>query len=331
MVTLNVEHQPGQYKLPIEVDPTTFDTQVLVIHNGLTYQSRWKVDTSNGEEGPFYFSEGANFGIRDLHGENTSPEYKAGEWGGFQYMTQGESAIYDVHVTSSLSDGGHGFEAVARFSNKVRTGKNEPSASHLDSYSEGSWPGWELCMLAGCAIPTEVTSEIAENSYGLIQQASRTGNYYMDAELWGAWVYIVQTKNSTVSFDTTDSEIAGVPNALYGIEHWVRGAAGVVKGLAKDPGIGISEIGFSSVNESKWGIAESFPYPSTTLYEGVICPKEETRTVNLSGLPDGKDTVTFSGQNATDTKALAAKVSATVYVDNTAPHNIVLSGLPTTK
>jgi tripartite motif-containing protein 71 len=331
MVTLNVEHRPGQYKLPIEVDPTTYDTQVLVIHNGLTYQSRWKVGTSNGKEGPFHFSESPNFGIRDYHGENTSPEYVDGEWGGYAYTTQGESSIYDVHVTSSLTDEGHGFEARAQLTNKVKTGKNEPSASHLDSYSEGSWPGWALCMLPECAVPSEVTSEIEGNSYSLVQFATRTGNYTMNAELWGAWVYIVQTKNSTVSFDTIDSEIAGVPNALYGTEHWVRGAAGVVKGLAKDPGIGISELGFSSVNESKWGISESFLYPSTALCEGVICPKEETRTVNLSGLPDGKNTVTFNGQNATDTKAQAAKVSATVYVDNTAPHNIVLSGLPTTK
>jgi RHS repeat-associated protein len=330
-VTLNVEHRPGQYKLPIEVDPTTYDTQVLVIHNGATYQSRWKVGTSNGHEGPFHFSEGSNFGIRDLHTENSSPEYQAGEWGGFAYTTQGESSIYDVHVTSSLTDEGHGFEAQAKLTNNVHTGKNEPSASHLDSYSEGSWPGWELCMLSGCGVPTEVTKEIEENSYSLVQYATRTGNYYMDAELWGAWVYIVQTKNSTVSFDTTDPEIAGVPNALYGAEHWVRGAAGVVKGIAKDTGIGVSELGFSSANESKWGLSESFPYPATALCEGVICPKEETRTVNLSGLPDGKDTVTFSGQNATDTKALAAKTSATVYVDNTPPHNITLSGLPSTK
>jgi tripartite motif-containing protein 71 len=330
-VTLGVEHQPGQYRLPIEVDPTTYDTQVLAIHNGLTYQSRWKAYTSSGKEGPFYFSEGSNFGIRDLHGENTSPGYAAGEWGGFAYATQGESSIYDVHVTSSLSDGGHGFEARANLTNIVKTGKNEPSASHLDSYSEGSWPGWELCMLSGCAVPTEVTSEIAENSYSLLQYATRTGNYYMDAELWGAWVYIVQTKNSTVSFDTTDSEVAGIPNALYGSEHWVRGGAGVVKGLAKDPGIGISELDFSSANESKWGISEPFMYPSTALCQGVICPSEETRAVSLSGLPDGKDTVTFSGQNATDTKALAAKVSATVYVDSTVPRNIALFGLPTTK
>jgi RHS repeat-associated protein len=329
MVTLNVEHQPGQYKLPIEVDPTTLDTQVLAIHNGVTYQSRWKVDTSNGHEGPFYFSEGVSFGIRDYHGENTSPAYAAGEWGGFQYMTQGESAIYDVHVTSSLSDGGHGFEARSQLNNLVVTGKNEPMVSHLDSYSEGSWPGWELCMLSGCAIPTEVTPEIAGNYYTLLQLATRPGNYTMNAELWGAWVYIVQTKNSTVGFDTADPEIATVPNALYGTEHWVRGAAGVVKGIAKDPGIGISELGFSSVNESKWGLSEPFMYPNTALCQGVVCPQEETHTINLTGLPDGKDTVTFAGQNATDTKALAAKVSATVYVDNTAPHNVVLAGLPT--
>ncbi len=331
MVTLNVEHQPGQYKLPIEVDPTTYDTQVLAIHNGLTYQSRWKVGTSNGKEGPFYFSEGSNFGIRNFHGENTTPGYAAGEWGGFAYTTQGESSIYDVHVTSSLTDEGHGFEAQAKLTNKVKTGKNEPSASRLDSYSEGSWPGWELCMLAACVVPSEVTSEIAENSYSLIQYATRTGNYYMDAELHGAWVYIVQTKNSTTSFDMTDSEIAGVPNALYGAEHWVRGAFGAVKGLAKDPGIGISELGFSSANESKWGVSESFLYPNTALCQGVICPQEETRTVNLTGLPDGKDTVTFAGQNNTDTKAQAAKISATVYVDNTEPHNIALFGLPTSK
>jgi streptogramin lyase len=332
LVTLNVEHQPGQYKLPIEVDPTTLDTRLLdLLNGGVIYRSRWKVGTSNGHEGPFYFSEGFSFGIRDLHTENSSPGYAAGEWGGFAYTTQGESSIYDVHVTSSLSDGGHGFEAQAKLTNLVKTGKNEPSASRLYNYSEGSWPGWELCMLAGCAVPTEVTSEIAENSYSLIQYATRTGNYHMDAELWGAWVYIVQTKNSTVSFDTTDPEIAGVPNALYGTERWVRGVAGVVKGLAKDPGIGVSELGFSSVNESKWGLSETFLYPWSALCEGVICPKEVGRAVSLSGLPDGKDTVSFSGQNATDTKAQAAKVSATVYVDNTAPHNIVLSGLPTTK
>ncbi len=331
LITLTVEHQPGQYKFPIEVDPTTYDTQVVDIHNGVTYQSRWKVDTSNNKEGPFYFSESSSYGIRDYHGQGTSPEYQRGEWGGFAYETQGESAIYDVHLGSSFGDEGHGFENRAQIKNKTPTGKNEsPLEIRTNSYSEGAWPGWTLCILAECAVPGEVTPEIAENNVSLVQFASQTGNYTMDAELGGAYIYIVQTKNSAVSLDTTDPEIAGAPNALYGTEHWVKGT-GAVKGKATDPGIGLSEVGFTSPQESKWVDTEAFPYPASAECEGVICPREQNYAVNLTGLPDGKDTVTFSGQNDTDTKAQAAKISATVYVDNTPPHNIVLSGLPTSK
>ncbi len=331
LIALTVEHQAGQYKFPIEIDPTTYDTQVVDIHNGVTYQSRWKVDTSNGKEGPFYFSESSSYGIRDYHGQGTSPEYQRGEWGGFAYETQGESAIYDVHLGSSFGDEGHGFENRAQIKNKTPTGKNEsPLEIRTNSYSEGAWPGWTLCILAECAVPGEVTPEIAENNVSLAQFASQTGNYTMDAELGGAYIYIVQTKNSTVSLDTTDVQIAGVPNALYGTEHWVKGTA-AVKGKATDPGIGISEVGFTSPQETKWIDAEAFPYPATAQCEGVICPREQNYAVDLTGLPDGKDTVTFSGQNDTDTKAQAAKTSATVYVDNTPPHSILLSGLPASK
>ncbi len=312
------------------VDPTTDDTQVMVRdYNGITYQSHWKVDTSNGKEGPFYFSEPGD--IRDYHGENTVPAYVAGEWGGFAYTTQGESSIYEVKVASNFEDEGHGFENIAELTNKTKTGKNEAMSVRTLSYEEGGYLGWWVCMVESCTVPTEVTPEIKENSYSLIQYAGRSGNYTMNAELVGAQVYIVQTKNSTVGFDTTDPEVAGVPNALYGTEHWVKGVSGAIKGIAKDPGVGISEVKLSSPNETKWGLSESFMYPAANLCEGVICPQEETRTVNLSGLPDGKDTVTFAARNATDSEEQAAKESATVYVDNTPPHNIVLSGLPANK
>ena len=333
-IVLAVSLANNEYQYPIMVDPTVDDTQVLAIHDGVTYQTRWHVSAANSKgeqykegQGPFHFTESTSYGIRDYHGAGESPGYERGEWGGFDYETQGESAIYDVHVESAFDDEGHGFEDQAQIRNKVHTGTDESSLeTRTAAYNEESLPGWELCILAKCAVPAEVTSEIASNNMSLTQFASQTGNYTMDAELHSAYVDIVQTKSSSVSFDTTDKEVEGHQNALYGTEHWVNGSA-VAKGITTDPGIGVSEVAFTSSSEPSWSVSKSYPYPSTTVCQGVICPQEESFAGSLAGLPEGKDTLTFNGGNATDTRATDAKVSTTVYVDNAAPHGIVVTGL----
>ncbi len=325
-IVLAIGVTSDEYQYPVIVDPVVDDTQVKEIHNGVTYKSRWRVDTSNGHEGPFHFSEAR--GLRDYHEAGELPGYERGEWGGFDYETQGESAIYDVHVESSFGDEGHGFEDQAQIRNKVHTGSNEsPLEIRTGAFNEEYYPGWEFCILSKCAVPSEVTSEIASNNMSLIQFASQSGNYTMNAELYSAYVAIVQTRNSTVSLDTTDKEVEGRQNALYGSEHWVNSAAAVAKGTAVDPGIGISEVAFTSSNEPSWSVSKSYPYPSSAACEGVICPREESFSGSLSGLPEGKDTLTFGGGNATDTKTTDATISTTVYIDNSAPHNVVLTGL----
>ena len=63
-----VAGKSNEYQYPIEIDPTVIDTRMKVEHNGeFTYQSHWKVDTSNGKEGPFHFSEPNYTGIADRH------------------------------------------------------------------------------------------------------------------------------------------------------------------------------------------------------------------------------------------------------------------------
>src|ERR1700729_295547 len=198
VLVVAVEHEPGEYRMPIEVDPTVGDGRTIGEKNeGNVYQVNWKVDTSNGKEGPFHFGESIGEGLFDYHGEGESPAYNAGEWGGFEYATQGESAIYRAVLGAEMTDEGHGFENHAQIANNPPTGKNE---SPLETSTVNHT--FELCIESGCAVPGEVTKEISENNASVIQFASRSGNYSMWAELGGS-VDIVQTKNSSVSLDTS--------------------------------------------------------------------------------------------------------------------------------
>lgn len=327
VIVVGVPHEPGQFRLPIEVDPAVLDIHDHVMRDfSLTFQDHWKVDTSNGKEGPFHFWEPSEE-MADYHREGEAPEYHTAEWGGFSYEAQGESAVYRVVMTSRSSMDYDDFENRAQIVNKKYTGKNEsPLIMQTGPYLAEKW---EPCILSRCAVPGEVTPEIAENAFHFTQYATTTASRPFETG-FHANVYIVQTKNSTVSLDTTDEKVDGLPNALYGNEHWVNWDS-EVKGIAKDPGIGISEVEFWGPTGTAWKHSESFMYPASNTCKGVVCPQEESYAASLRSLPDGKDTVTFAGQNATDTKAQAATVSATVYVDNTSPHNIALLGIGASK
>jgi len=332
IIRLTVDHRAGEYQYPIIVDPVIGDEQLFVL--GKYFQSHWKVDTSDGHEGPFHFEEYPGEKIDDY---NDGEEIKEGEWGGFDYEAQGESSIYRLSHFSFEEEAAGGGDPIENWLNiQSKTGKTETNEK---GFQEDKWGNVEECTLEDTknnykehtweCVPNEVTPETAGNSLTFVQFAEKTTTESVVAAVTSADVWLVQTKNSTPSFDTSDVDIDGPhPNALYGSERWLPADQAYVKGIATDPGVGISEVKWTSPSDSSWKTVESFLYPShAEACQGVICKQEETNAEPLTGLPEGKDTVTFAARNATDAEAEDATTSATVYVDNAPPHGIKFSGL----
>jgi RHS repeat-associated protein len=324
LLRLTVKHRAGEYQYPIAVDPDVVaaDGQLGVLEG--YYQSHWKVETSDHKEGPFYFAEGSG-SIEDYTKESSS--LKRLEFAAIAYEAPGDSSI---EVAENLKASGSGAAHNADIESQLKiTGKNGKVEAGVDAYPEHfSFENLRLCTTELCKA-TEPTSEMEGNRLSFEQIAKEVSDPYVEQTyLESATVKLDQTGKSTAAFDTTDPEVSGHPNALYGTERWVSPSSGYVKGIATDPGIGVSEVKLTSTSAPKWGLAESFLYPSHSgACQGVICLKEETTPESLASLPEGKDTVTFSARNEAEDEAEAATASATVYVDSTIPHGISLTGL----
>ncbi|HTA12020.1 MAG TPA: DUF6531 domain-containing protein, partial [Solirubrobacteraceae bacterium] len=324
LLELTVRHRAGEYQYPIAVDPDVVATdEQLSVREGY-YQSRWKVETSNHKENPFYFTEGEHLIVLQTKEPSS---LKRGEFAILAYEAQGDSsieAVEDIRADSTGNAEGNDIETLVKI-----VGKGGKVEAGVEVWPEHSYvENLRLCTTESCkAIAPTVEGEGNSLSFEPIARAE-SDPYAFALLLESATVKLDQTGQTKVGFDKTDREIAGHPNALYGSERWVSPSSGYVKGIAADPGIGVSEVKWASSAESKWGVAESFLYPSHAgVCSGVICLKEESKVESLANLPEGEDLVTFGARNAADSESEATTISATVFVDSVKPHGITLTGL----
>jgi RHS repeat-associated protein len=325
VLELTVDRSAGEYLFPIEVDPTVVDSELLDEEESPTADSNWRADTSSGTYDPFCpYEEPTAKELIDTHSDCAGKNYVTGEWGAFGYETQGVSHIYGFIGETSAS--GSNIENNLFIASK---GSGVEAVTHYgSSYSKTKT---EVCVKSGCA--TGVVTESNEGNIAQYQQLATGTGAEFTSIMTGASVEILQEQSPTASFDTTDATLDGEKNVLYGSGSWLgkNWAGGVLKATTSDPGIGVSEIDFTSPNSSGWELKEQYLWPSAKALEackGVQCKQSETwgpSCCEVLDLPNGEDTLDVKAKNATGAYGSA---STKIKVDFAAPYNITLTGIP---
>ncbi|HTA97090.1 MAG TPA: RHS repeat-associated core domain-containing protein [Solirubrobacteraceae bacterium] len=309
-LVLDVSASPGEYQYPIVVDPTI--NEAGEIEHKILFGKTWGFFTENpavfvGNE--FEFTHG-EWGVKDV----VAKSVKAAERAFFYYATQGESRIYTATATTSFEGfAGSKMEDVLGIEN-VHTATAEASKSWIENYAA---PEEKLCVLAGCATGTVNSSN--NKSEVFYTQAARETNEFAGgtAKMFSATIGILQEAGPTASFTP--------------IEHWVRPNSfktGVTLN-ATDPGLGVYSVGISAPNTPSWKPSYFNPFYECKGVQCNECYSEGCGAgaigAGLEGLPDGEDVI--EGK-AKDPVGLSATTKTTVKIDNAAPYNIAISGLP---
>jgi RHS repeat-associated protein len=320
---VSVNHRAGGYQYPIAVDPTVEDKAMLLKTESAA--GNWAFGRSSSSA-PFSSNCGNCLNV-DANGS-----YLPGEYGYLEYRTQHQSRIYGV--TASVTEEQYYVEATLAMSLSLRHGAEiEKNEAFPPKPGPTYYEAVKVCIETGCtAAPVNASHE--ENSVVFKLEAQKSGSFG-SGMISSVAVQINQEKAPTVSVDTTDSKFGTAPNGAYP-GHWASGNNAKVGLIANDPGIGISADSFSSPQEVSWGHA----FSAVPGCEGAQCNEcwnyeakceaghssgKEPLTYSLKGLPDGKDTIEAKVEDAT---TLAASTSVTVSMDSSAPHNITLTGLP---
>lgn len=317
----------GEYDYPIDVDPTVEAWTSLGLnwkfHNQSYGNSWWEFYTPYES----VFGSGANKGYLLIAAANA---HTAGQWGEFYYQTQRASQIYGVDTyTTDTSEG----EALKHESETIETLLYIDSAKGVEStvakLPVNGHAETKLCV-EPCSSP-KVETERQSNLVVFEQYAAASATYNpTSSEMSNASVNIVQEKGPSVSLNSTSEKLSGSPNLLYSGK-WVSTKMGryAVGASATDPGLGIWAEKWSSPSAPKWGNSrvlqeEERGYLSPC--KGVQC-EESASPIYLSeeALPEGEDTVQLQVE---DPVGLSATATANVKIDNSAPHNITLTGLP---
>jgi hypothetical protein len=317
VLDLTVASHGGEYRWPIQVDPTVEDPLIKIPGN-------WAFATSD----PSGIKQDTN--LESGHtGIEIRPYVPAGEWGLLEYPTQGKSRIYEAEVQTDTESAKYFFRNSLAIENPSK--KIESNGGSLYELPVEYDTKTTLCVATGCAVPA-VTAESASNVLNyetMVKESTGAGIYY--SYLMGAKEFIVQEASPTFgAFDTTaETTTTGLLNGLHG-SRWENTSSGKwgVEASATDPGLGIKHAIWSSPNASKWG-------GTTEVGEckDVQCNESVTPAYSLKGeggeaLPDGEDTIDLKVEDPVGLTATGA--SGKIKVDNTPPHNITLTGLPST-
>ena len=302
---LTVEHHSGDYRYPIDVDPTVIDSSTGWFPN-------WRYEGG----GPTGTSHGGNVGssswsIYFPYGT------EANQWGAVLYPTQGESRIYAVDMETSASTGTNVENHIAILGAPAEGG-----------YEKGVWEGFDtlaksygrsealVCIHEGCPSTDGTAGNVAAYWVNAIWTKPEPGEVIG----YRTSVYISQNNGPSIAKDTTDEQWFGERNAFYGSGGWLAPGGDVALFNASDPGIGVDEMQYT-VGTAKWGykICETGVQCYPTYRDEVWAPDD-------GGLPEGEHTIEAKAVNAMGS---SSTTTATIKVDRAAPHEITLSGLPT--
>jgi hypothetical protein len=161
-------------------------------------------------------------------------------------------------------------------------------------------------------------------------------------------VYLAEPEktHSTTKFNTTSKEVEGEvenakhekekqrrPNALAGSGGWLSQYQDALEPIAEDKGIGVAatKLEYESA-PGKWEPIFEHNYLNEDGCEGVQCFEKHGEYLTVpERLPNGEDKIRYRAEEAmSGTESLEAEKEgeATVKVDRSKPHSVVLLGLP---
>ncbi len=307
VLRLTVDEQPGEYAYPIAVDPTVVDKFVGGKETGV---GNWKyyVPKANDIFGESVEAKGATPYLEIEPGGFSGGEVEIGQYGYWEYTTQGESKITRFRAeTSNTAQNFNMYMAIAGHS-----GYESGSSPTLLSNSKG----WSEVSVA----------TPANNNTALFEGGStKTGHTQGVAEARGPEVTIEQEVGPSVSLDTTDKGAFEGENAFYG-PRWASTTSAIpwyFRIKDTDPGLGISSTTWSSPSAPKWGQT----YQNAC--RGAQCNTSSLGIADVKGkseqLPEGEDTIAVKVE---DPVGLSASTETKVKIDDQPPYNVTFTGLP---
>ncbi len=289
LLVLSVEHPAGEYRMPIEVDPTVSEGHAMGRYEMGQY---WEFEAES-PRGVFSNYE-PKYGVHGMDDQTSaSGEDAPGEYGVFGYETQGQSRIYKF-VSRSFDKNSAGITSTVYIA-----GRGGVESAVQAAGSENT-----VCLAEGC--PAPIGDEINWENGAFYKQAaiSKEWDAFEDI-LLEATEYVVQEKGPSVSGWNSCGT------------NWTNAETCKLELKATDPGLGLNEVAFSSPSSGSWKSREERCYT-------IQCNQKLSALQSLTGLPEGEDTVkgTF-----TDPVGLTASSERVVKIDNAAPHSLSLSGL----
>jgi RHS repeat-associated protein len=312
-LVLSVDHRSGGYRYPIEVDPEVLDL-------ALNAPTNWHFVHSPG---------GSAFTASENSGGEGWTEHIAGshtehEFGALEYTTQGKSYIHSTSIEGRWHDAGSHIENLLEIVGPSKTLEGKTilpvdTATYEEEFGV-DYPA-SVCApegFGGCK---------GKSTYGntttYLQEATGSGGGVGGENiLSSAYVDLGQEESPTISFDTTHETLAGHQNVLFGAGGWLGPHSGAFEVHAKDPGLGISMYRVAST-----GYSDVHYYWSGGECSGAQClPERNKLYVYSSGMKDGE--ASFEA-HAEDAVGLYAHIyPQKIKIDGTAPHGIVLTGMP---
>jgi RHS repeat-associated protein len=320
-VVLGVAHTPGQYRMPIVVDPTVTDS--ILDPQGCCENYNWAATTTN-PNGLALNGGGGEYGFAMVSDSITYEYgYAMGDYAYYVYPTQGESHIFKA-VIKAMHE---------RPSSQIQNTLSMASPGLGKEGNEVLIPNeWEntstICAIWPSCEEGTVTTANHNNRVFWETRAIEAGKSSYTNDMNKASIYIKQEKGPSAKLDTTDPTIEGTVNPLYA-NTWTKEGAHIGVN-AYDPGIGISKLSLkvklsweSSVYTHCAGAQCNECFESTCPNGAKAAPASVY--VNWS-LPEGEDVLEGEAKDAAGLKATVGPV--TLKYDNEAPHNIELLGLP---
>jgi RHS repeat-associated protein len=325
-IILSVPHQPGEYRMPLAVDPTVIDKALDAGGENLNWASK----TTNpnalslaGGGGEYGFAMVAN-SITYKYG------YAAGESAYYVYPTQGESHIYEAVATVMHE------RPTSQMQNTLSLASPGSGKEGNEALIPNEWENTTtICAVWPSCEANAVTPTNKENRVFWETRAIESGNTSYTNDMTKAAVYINQEKGLTAKLDTNDPTVSGRTNPLYG-NTWAKESSYV--GInAFDPGIGANKEILRVKQKPYWEhakVGEEAPNHCA----GAQCEECDEDTCPNSGkgtpaaiyvgweMPEGEDTIEGEVTDAAGFKATVGP--ATLKFDNEPPHNLELTGLP---
>lgn len=312
VLRLYVVHRGRDYRYPIVADPTIEDPKFSGSEGNWRWQSS---DMVHGRLTGDWFES-------SLLALKAETFYHAAEWVAAEYPTQGESHIYALSMETaggvpSTVENHIGIMGAPAHENEKGTW--EAKAALGSSYSRTVNT---VCAVSGtCASSGGSAANVA--TYWVNAALTNESGEHGEDVLYAGTVYIAQNNGPAASWDTTTETFGSTKNALYGSGAWIGGAG---KSEAKlnmsDPGVGDREVSYTASGGVKWTTKVVCAGP-------VQCPESTSQYLHYSNngttLPEGEPTVEAQVVNGMDS---SVTTSAKVKVDNAAPNEVTLTGLP---